>query len=433
MATATTNRAVKVISARRMIDGQSKQVLTDQVIILDGDTIRAIGPGTELDLPSDAESEYLEIPSTSTILPGLIDTHTHLTMDGSGAPLPSPGERNDGVLLMQAAASARTHLHSGVTTVVDAGAPGTLIYDLVQGARLGLVDMPRLIVAGRPITRTGGHAWTMGEEANGPDGVRRSARQMLKEGADFLKVMATGGGTPGTLPHLPSYREDELAVIAAEAHENGKLAVAHCSSTEGHRRCLDAGIDILYHCHFHRPDGVLEWDADVARRLADAPVYVNPTLWINGGRVDVLRIKEQREGLSEAERLLLASRAERYAGQRENVSRMVELGVKMIAGTDAGFAIYRFGDLVTELDEMVICGMSTMGALQAATGVAATALRINDNVGSLTPGLKADLLVVDGDPASDIAALRNVQAVIANGSVVRNDGGLLARPAGLSA
>src|SRR5690606_499373 len=118
------------------------------------------------------------------------------------------------------------------------------------------VDMPRLIVAGRPITRTGGHAWTMGEEADGPDDVRRSARQMLKEGADFIKVMATGGGTPGTMPHLPSYRTEELAVAAAEAHENGKLAIAHCSSVEGHRRCLDAGIDILYHCHFHRPDGV---------------------------------------------------------------------------------------------------------------------------------------------------------------------------------
>src|SRR5690606_5773651 len=128
------------------------------------------------------------IPPTSTVLPGLIDTHTHLTMNGSGAPLPAPGERNDGVLLMQAAASARTHLQSGVTTVVDAGAPGTLIYDLVKGAQLGLVDLPRLIVAGRPITRTGGHAWTMGEEADGPDDVRRSARQMLKEGADFIKV-----------------------------------------------------------------------------------------------------------------------------------------------------------------------------------------------------------------------------------------------------
>ncbi len=433
MATATTARAVKVLSASRIIDGQNEQVLTDQAIILDGDTIRAIGPADELDLPPASEADYLEIPPTSTVLPGLIDTHTHLTMNGSGAPLPAPGERNDGVLLMQAAASARTHLQSGVTTVVDAGAPGTLIYDLVKGAQLGLVDMPRLIVAGRPITRTGGHAWTMGEEADGPDDVRRSARQMLKEGADFIKVMATGGGTPGTMPHLPSYRTEELAVVAAEAHENGKLAIAHCSSVEGHRRCLDAGIDILYHCHFHRPDGVLEWDADVAQRLADAPVYVNPTLWINGGRVDVLRVKEQREGLTDEERQLLATRAERYAGQRENVGRMIDVGVKMIAGTDAGFAIYRFGDMVTELEEMVACGMSAMGSLRAATGVAATALRIDDQVGSLKPGLKADLLIVDGDPASNIAALRNVQAVIADGNVVRNDGGLLAQASRLSA
>jgi imidazolonepropionase-like amidohydrolase len=356
----------------------------------------------------------------------LIDTHTHLTMNGSGVPLPPAAERNDGILLMQAVASGRTHLRSGVTTVVDAGARGSIAFRLVEAVRLGLIQAPRLIVAGRPITRTGGHAWHMGEEADGPDGIRRAARQMLKDGANFIKIMATGGGTPGTYPHRPSYRTEELRAAVEEAHENGKLAVAHCSATEGHRRCLDAGIDILYHGHFYEPDASLRFDEEVARRLADSPIYVNPTLWVNGGRLHALQVKAAREKLSDDDARMLKQRTARYAGQRENVGRLVRMGVKLIAGTDAGFALYPFGDLVTELEEMVACGMSAPDALLAATRVAAEALQIDRQVGSLAPGKQADLIVVEGDPTDDIGALRNVQAVVLGGEIVRNDGGFLA-------
>ena len=347
-------------------------------------------------------------------------------MDGSGIPRPPEAEVNDGILLMQAVASARTHLLSGVTTVVDAGARGPIAFNLVEAVRLGLVHAPRLIVAGRPITRTGGHAWPMGEQADGPDEIRRAARQMLKDGADFIKIMATGGGTPGTYPHRPSYRTEELSAAVEEAHENGKLAVAHCSATEGHRRCLDAGIDILYHGHFYEPDASLRFDKEVAQRLADSPIYVNPTLWVNGGRLHALQVKAATAKLSDDEARMLKQRTARYGGQRENVGRLIEIGVKLIAGTDAGFALYPFGDLVTELEEMVACGMAAPDALLAATRIAAKALRIDNHVGSLAPGMNADLIVVDGDPTRDIGALRAVQAVVLGGEIIRNDGGLLA-------
>ncbi len=188
---------------------------------------------------------------------------------------------------------------------------------------------------------------------------------------------------------------------------------------------LAAGIDIIYHCHFYEADGTLRFDDEIARQLADAPVHVNPTLWVNGGRVEALRVKANLEGLSEDEQRALELRAARYAGQRENVGRMVQRGVKLIAGTDAGFALYPFGDLVTELEEMVACGMSATDVLLAATRVAAEALRIDSSVGTLAPDKKADLLVVDGDPTSNISSLRDVQAVVLGGAVVRNDGGLI--------
>lgn len=414
-----------VIEADRVIDGSSPSTRDQVTVVIQDDVIRAIGHAGEIDIPADGDVTRWRLPATSTLLPGLIDTHTHLTMNGSGIPLLADAAANDGILLMQAVASAQTHLHSGVTTVVDAGARGNVAFELVEAVRLGLVQSPRLIIAGRPITRTGGHAWHMGEEADGPTDISQAARQMLKDGADVIKVMATGGGTPGTYPHRPSYRLDELTTAAEEAHENGKLAIAHCSATEGHRRCLAAGIDIIYHCHFYEADGSLRFDEEVARQLAEAPVHVNPTLWINGGRLDALKTKAKREALSVEEQHMLELRTARYAGQRENVARMVDLGVKLIAGTDAGFALYPFGDLVTELEEMVACGMSAMDVVLAATGIAAEALRIDDSVGSLAPGMKADLVIVDGKPNRNVSSLRNVQSVVLGGSVIRNDGGLL--------
>jgi imidazolonepropionase-like amidohydrolase len=420
------NASFTVIEAARAFDGTSSESRNNLIVVIEDDTIRSIAPAGEVEIPATADTRRLCIPPGSTLVPGLIDTHTHLTMNGSGVPLPPSLEGNDGILLAQAAASARIHLHSGVTTVVDAGARGSIAFDLVASRRLGLIEAPRLIVAGRPITRTGGHAWPMGHEADGPADVRKAARQMLKEGADFIKIMATGGGTPGTYPHRPSYHLDELRVAAEEAHENGKLAVAHSSATEGHRRCLDAGIDIIYHGHFYEADGMLRFNADVARRLANEPVYVNPTLWVNGGRVEALAQKARSGRLTDDEQKALETRTTRYAGQRENVGRMAELGVRLIAGTDAGFALYPFGDLVTELEEMVACGISAASALQSATRMAAEALRIDATVGSLAPGKMADLLIVDGDPIGDISALRSVQAVVLGGEVIRNDGGLVA-------
>lgn len=415
----------KVIAAGRIFDGSGATVRERQRIVIEGDTIRSIGPEREVEIPPEAGENVLRIADGSMIIPGLIDTHTHLTMNGSGAPLPDSPNGSNGIFLMQAAASARKHLLSGVSTVVDAGARGTVAFDLAEASRLGLVETPRLIVAGRPITRTGGHAWSSGQEADGPEQVGRAARQMLKEGADFIKVMATGGGTPGTYPHRPSYWLDELVAAAEEAHANGKLAVAHSSATEGHRRCLDAGFDIIYHCHFYEADGTLKYDEDVAQRLADSPVHVNPTLWINGGRVAALERKAELKGLSGPEQHQFELRASRYKGQRENVGRMAAQGVKLIAGTDAGFALYPFGDLVTELEEMVACGITPTDVLLAATRVAAEAFRIDGIVGSLRPGMKADFLVIDGDPTHNIAALRNVQTIVLGGEIVRDDGGLV--------
>jgi imidazolonepropionase-like amidohydrolase len=416
-----------VLDAANVIDGLGAPPQSHRRLIVRNGLIEAIGSPGDLAIPDELRGSYINLPDSLTLLPGLIDTHTHLTQNGGTIPVPPEQFADDDVLLLQSVASARIHLQSGVTSVVDAGARGNTAFELARGVELGLIDgLPRLRVAGQPITRTGGHAWSSGIQADTPDGVRTAARTMLKSGADFIKIMATGGGTPGTYPHRPSYTVPELRAAADEAHEYGKFSVTHCSATEGHKRCLDAGIDILYHGHFFEPDASLRYDAEVAKRMADSPVYLNPTLWINGSRWWALQCKSETGMLSDEEQRQLEQRTRRYQGQKENVAKLIQLGVKIIAGTDAGYAIYPFGDLVTELREMVECGMSPLNAITAATSRAATAFRLDRVTGSLTPGLSADLLIVAGDPSRDIEALRDVRGVVVQGQIARNDGALAA-------
>jgi imidazolonepropionase-like amidohydrolase len=414
-----------VIDAERVFNGKDATTQSSRRLIVRNGVIEALGSPGDLAIPDGLRGSYTKLPPGSTLLPGLVDTHTHLTQNGGTIPVPPETFADDNVLLLQAVASARIHLQSGVTSVIDAGARGATAFDLVRGVEFGLLEcMPRLRVSGPAITRTGGHAWSSGIQVDTPDEVRTAARTILKSGAHFIKIMATGGGTPGTYPHRPSFFVDELRAAADEAHEYGTISVAHCSATEGHKRCLEAGIDILYHGHFYDPDASLRYDEAVAKLIADSPIYLNPTLWINGGRWWALKVKSETGTMTEEEQRALELRTQRYQGQKENVAKLIQLGVKIIAGTDAGYAIYPFGDLVTELREMVSCGMSPADAIIAATSLAAKAFQIDGHTGSLTPGLSADLLVVDGDPSSDIEILRNVRAVVHKGRVIRNDGAL---------
>ena len=407
-----------IVTAERLILGSDSSPIEQGVVVVRGDEIQAVGRQGEVELPDGPSVRTIAAGVGKAVMPGMIDIHTHLVMPGDGTPYQVFMQHSDGILLMQAARNASTHLHSGVTTLADTGARGSVTFTLRDAINLGLMQGPRLILCGRPITRTGGHCWFLGAEADGPHEISQASRQLLKEGADIIKVMATGGGTVGSYPHRPSLRVDELAAAAGEAHANGKKAVAHVSATEGIRRVLDAQFDVIFHSHFYNADGTLTFDDDLARRIADAGVEVNPTLYVNGVYIDLLQRKAEHEGLNAEEHVLLNARIMRYDGQMENVGKLAERGVKLVAGSDAGWGRYPFGDLVTELQEMVRIGMSASEAVVAATSGAADALGIGHLVGSLIPGKKADLLIVEGDPTRDIVALRAVDTIMLGGQIV---------------
>lgn len=407
--------AITVIRVGKLFDGTGRAPIERATIVIEGGEIAAIGAEDATQTPPGRDVTVLDFPD-ATAIPGLVDAHTHLVLPGDNTLPETMMEHNDGVLLLQAAANARRALMTGVTTMADMGARNRVSFTLREAIGLGLAVGPRLVLCGRPVTRTGGHGWYFNEEADGPESIRRSVRQLLKEGADVIKVMATGGGSLGTDPFRATYLLDELQAATGEAHGAGKKAAAHCSATEGMARALAAGFDMIFHAHFYEPGGQLRFQPELARRLADSGTYVNPTLEVARSRVETLRAKQDK--LTPQERQELQLRATKYAGRVENVSKLVQHGVKMIAGSDAGWGPNPFGDFVKELEAMVTVGMTPFDVLLAATRNSADALGFGHQVGTLEKGKKADILVAGGDPLQDVGSLRKLKAMFLDGKPV---------------
>jgi imidazolonepropionase-like amidohydrolase len=242
---------------------------------------------------------------------------------------------------------------------------------------------------------------------------------MVKDGADWIKMMATGGGTVNTMPYRPSYTVQELRAGVEEAHAANRLAAAHCSCTAGMVNALDAGFDMIIHGNFHDSDGNFVFDRDIAKRIADQGVWVNPTLHVNRVRLWRLERFAQERELTEQETADLALNRRRYRERQENMQGLLEAGVKLVAGSDCGWSYYAFGGFVHEVEAMASAGLGASAAFQAATLESARAMGVDREVGSLEAGKYADLLIVDGDPTTDVGALGRVEAVWLGGQRVR--------------
>ncbi len=405
-----------IISAERFIDGSGGPPQRDVAVVVRGDTIVRVCPVGELGEGLDTSS-IQRFPG-ATLLPGLIDAHTHTNMAGRGRTGEEAIADGDDLMLLRSARNARTALRSGVTTMCDNGAWHNTGLSLKRGIEEGEVSGPTLLACGRPVTVTGGHLWFMGGEADGVEGVRTTTRQLIKEGADFIKVIATGGSTLTSYPFRPAFGVDELKAIVAEAHNQGRFAGAHCRSNQGMRNVLEAGLDAIYHAFFTDEEGNASYDGEIVERIVQQGVWVNPTMHIGRSGVWGLEAKRDSEVLTAEEEEKLAAGYEHRKVRVEQVNRMVDAGVRLIAGSDCGWGMYPFGQLHYELECMVQGGLTPMQAILSATSHAAEALGIGDGVGSLTPGKRADLLVVEGDPSEEILALSKVLAVFKGGERV---------------
>ena len=328
---------------------------------------------------------------------------------------------DDAIRLLRSAHNVGRALDTGVTTVCDCGGWNQTTFRLKEGIQQGVVRGSRVLASGRPITVSGGHCWFMGSEADGADGVRHAARQLIKEGADFLKVMATGGSTLGTDPFRPAFSYDELKTIAQEGHRRDRRVVAHCRSNEAMRMVIEAEYDAIMHGWFTDEHGARVFDEHLAADIAARGVWVNPTLHITRSRIPILQDRLDRGVATEEETAMLDRMRRGHATTLQQVGQLIEHGVRLMAGSDCGWGVYPFGRFDLELAAMVEAGLKPREALVAATGNNAKALGIDGTVGTVAPGKEADLLIVDGRPDQQISDITRVLAVIKSGQVVVNN------------
>ncbi len=403
-----------ILKAARLIDGNGGPVAEQAAIMLQGDSISQIGTQETVQAPEGATVREVDY-GNATILPGLVDSHVHLIGIGDGRAGDELVTLPDEVLTVQAAQNVRRHLYSGVTTVRDCGAKNRTTFLLRDAVEMGIVPSPRLVLAGRPVAIIGGHLSYFGIQATGEDECRAAVRQLIKEGADFIKITATGGSTRTSFPLRPSFNVDELSAICEEAHKFGMHAAAHCASSQGMANVLEAGIDTIIHGVHKEADGSDVYRPEITEKIAEQGVYVNPTL---GGAVTRIRMLENSSDLTPQQEAELDLMRQASDIRMENVARMVDAGVAMSAGSDTAWGFYPMGDFQTEIESHAMAGMTNMQAIVSATRDAARSCWIDDSVGTLEQGKQGDVLVVEGNPLDDINALRNVADVYLAGSQV---------------
>ena len=411
-----------LLTAARLLDGSGKPPLESAALLIEGERIAGFGRQGDVRPPDGVQLERVDY-GDATILPGLVDAHTHLIAPGDGTAGDDIAKDDDGILLLRAAKNLRTILHSGVTTVRDNGAKNRVAFALRDGLQRGLAVGPRVVICGRPITMTGGHMWYFGSEADGEDGARAEVRRLLKEGADYIKIVASGGSTRSSDWRRASYTVAELQAITDEAHRHGKLTAAHCACAQSVTNCLDAGVDMIVHCVFTEADGSYRARQDLVDRLAKAEVWVNPTLYILRAAIKHLTETRERQGeLSRHQEWLLAWTKRELEVRLEAVGRMIRADVRVVAGSDSPWNAYAPGGFSYEIETMGQAGLSNGDAIVSGTAAAAESIGAGDAAGRLAPSRGADVLVVAGDPTRDLAALRHVLDIYQGGCRVERGG-----------
>jgi len=384
-------------------------VCEDVVVVIDGERIADI-------CRADALTK-VEFPihrcAGMTLLPGLIDSHVHITMsphihdwieDANFTP--------DAKRLLRAAENAREAIACGVTTVRDLGGKRDLVFAVKDAIDDGTILGPHLIVAGSPLTCPQGHCYHMGGEVANRDQICRLIGEQVDRGAEVVKVMASGGGlTPGTGMTIAAFERDDLALIVDESRRHNKPVSAHVGPTPVIRQLCELGVDTLEHCLFLTTRGIV-MDDEVMRQVKQADSFVIPTryqFYCNRNNTEL------RGGLKVE---IDTTFARLYEASIEFLESCRALGVRVAAGSDAGIPAAMFDSIIGELEVMVIAGYSPVEAVQSATRLGAEALRVGHQRGVLAKGLCADMLLVAGPVHEDISNLRKTRGVFLDGRLV---------------
>lgn len=403
--------------AAGMLDVEIGRVVRDIVIRVTGDTISAWGIQGELP-PSPPDCETLRFPDLF-IIPGLINSHAHLCAASKGIPFHRP--QSDESALTHAQNNMALELQSGVTTVRDCGDQNGVLLSLRRAASGNIHKAPRLLLCGPPLTMNGGHAHFLGGTADTAESVSAAVRKRIADGADFIKLIATGGGTPGTDPARASYDMETIRAAVETAGKSGIRVAAHCRGTPGIVNAVAAIVSHIEHACFENPDGTLKFDPSLADAMACAGVCVTPTIQLYRDIFDHLQQKSGSNGLNPSEADYFGKLPRVIEAKYQALRGFLAAGVTCVAGNDAGLPHTGFGVLHRELDAMVTAGMSPLQAVTSATLTAANASGLGDTIGSIRAGKQADLVFLTGDPARDIRFLQQVRLVVKAGVIVHEN------------
>jgi imidazolonepropionase-like amidohydrolase len=389
-----------------MLDVKTGKTLNDVWVVIEGGKIIRAGTGAE------AAANIIELPN-ATLLPGLIDAHTHLTFD------PTFGYQELGISIPKealiGAKNARLTLQAGFTTVRNVGASGYADIALRDAINEGMVPGPRIMASGPALSITGGHCdqnllpyeWHAKSDgaADGVEGVQHKVREIIKYGADVIKICATGGVlSKGDDPRASQYTLEEMKAIVADAHRLGRKVAAHAHGAQGIAWAAEAGVDSIEHGSYI--------DDEAIRIMKEHGTYLVPTQYL----ADWMKENATRIGLP----AMYSEKMKSVTGvSRQNVTKAIHAGVKIAFGTDA--AVYPHGLNAHEFAVYVQMGMTPLDAIRTATVNAADLLGWSDRIGSLEPGKFADIVAVNGDPTKDVTVLESPVMVMKGGIVYQRN------------
>jgi imidazolonepropionase-like amidohydrolase len=420
------------IRAGLLIDGNGGSPLADAVVQTEDGRIARVGRAREFGtlLDDAAVLDYRD----KVLMPGMVDCHAHPTLFPDRQSFEVQLQAPDEMLALTAVRQLTTHLRSGVTTVRDCAARGQVMFWVREAIKRAYFPGPRLQLAGRAITHSRGHIHWTGGVADTADEIRRQVRILVAEGADVIKVVASGGGTKGGIPYLASYTTDELRVAVEAAHALERRTVAHARATQSIENCIDSGIDTIAHVEFLAPGAIVDMggagaptglptlDRRVADKLASSPAFLDLNPQSSGWDTLVLfRQKEAHgESLTASEQAQRASLNAYFDHFIPVIAALREMGLvdRMGFGSDAGPFDTEFGHMEYSVEIARLAGLSPMESLQVVTRNAARLCKLDDVVGTVEPGRDADLLILDGNPLDDVENLTRVTAVFKSGQRV---------------
>ena len=396
-----------ILAGATLIDGNGGEPLADAAVVIRGERIAWAGLASQL--PAEFQDAKRYDISGKWLLPGLIDAHIHICYNGADSVF-TLLEKSRDALVLEAVDICKRTLRQGVTTIRDVGGERYIEMSLRDAIRRGFIEGPRMKLSGRVISMTGGHAHFIAREADGPDEMRKAAREQIKAGADLVKLMATGGSaTPGQDIHASQLTVAEISAVTEVAHMMGRTVAAHCHGTGGIRNCMLGGVDSIEHGTY--------LNEETADMMVERGASLVLTVGVGNPDLESYALSPVQQADAERRKPMIAQGVKQI---RKTIALARSKGVFLGCGTDAGgnpLAPHNFA-MARELELLVENDLTALEAISIGTRNNAKILRWDEEIGTVDAGKYADLLLLNSSPLADIRNLRDIAAVFKGGRKV---------------